>query len=659
MVSDGQESNNESDDDDKSSLAAEDEHSDTDSDVDMSDSDGASTGSSSKSDAGNEEDDVGGNINNLVAPSDCGAVTDGSEVCSLFQPVSKASDAMESGAVSVQGNDAALLSLDEVAPDSDGYNLRRIPDDIPWNAYLIAIIELAERFSYYGATVVFVNFIQQPLPPGSRTGAPLDADGQAGALNMGQRASTAVTTFNTLWVYITPLVGAYLADAYWGRYKTICIAVGIALVGHVMLIYSALPSTLEDPSYAFRVFLCAILVMGTGTGAFKSNISPLVAEQYRRTKPYVRILDSGERVLVDPSMTIARIYMYFYLFINLGSLTGQISMTYAEKYVGFWLAFTLPTVVFLLCPIILYYGRHRYITSPPAGSSLLLTSLRAFFYAARGKWSVNPAALYNNLSSLTFWEPVKPSNVRGRQPRWMTFDDAFVNELKRGFGACAVFAFLPFYWLPYNQLGNNLTSQASSMQTHGLPNDLLSNIDPIALVILIPLCDKFLYPWLGPRRTTPLKRIALGFAVAAVSMLWATVVQSAVYGTSPCGNFATDCKDASTGRRLVAPVSVWWQTGTYLLIAASEILAAVTGLEYAYSSAPEGMRSVVTALFQSTGAFASLIGECLVWLAGDPLLVWNYVVVGALAGCAGLAFWRVFKAKDAEDEAKHMASGGE
>ena len=43
--------------------------------------------------------------------------------------------------------------------------------------------------------------------------------------------------------------------------------------------------------------------------------------------------------------------------------------------------------------------------------------------------------------------------------------------------------------LSYNQLNNNLTSQAATMSTHGLPNDVLSNLDPFALVIFIPLCD--------------------------------------------------------------------------------------------------------------------------------------------------------------------------
>jgi dipeptide/tripeptide permease len=43
--------------------------------------------------------------------------------------------------------------------------------------------------------------------------------------------------------------------------------------------------------------------------------------------------------------------------------------------------------------------------------------------------------------------------------------------------------------LCYNQLNNNLISQAATMTTNGLPNDVLSNLDPLALIIFIPICD--------------------------------------------------------------------------------------------------------------------------------------------------------------------------
>jgi len=78
--------------------------------------------------------------------------------------------------------------------ENDLKNLRRVSGKIPWVAFTIAFVELCERFSYYGTTVVFVNFLQQPLPEGSPSGAGFD--GQSGALGMGQRASTGLTTFN-------------------------------------------------------------------------------------------------------------------------------------------------------------------------------------------------------------------------------------------------------------------------------------------------------------------------------------------------------------------------------------------------------------------------------------------------------------------------------
>lgn len=102
--------------------------------------------------------------------------------------------------------------------------LRRVKGKIHWIIYTVAFCELCERFAYYGTTQVFVNFIAEPLPPGySGTGA-AGTYGQPGALGMGQQASTGITLFNSFWAYIMPLFGAYLADTFWGKFKTINVA---------------------------------------------------------------------------------------------------------------------------------------------------------------------------------------------------------------------------------------------------------------------------------------------------------------------------------------------------------------------------------------------------------------------------------------------------
>ncbi|KAF9044140.1 peptide transporter PTR2A [Panaeolus papilionaceus] len=535
--------------------------------------------------------------------------------------------------------------------EEEKVTLRRIPDTIPWNAYLIALVELAERFSFYGSTVVFTNFIQQKLPAGSHTGAG-GLNGQSGALGMGQRASTGLTTFFQFWSYVTPLIGAYIADTYWGRYKTICVAVFVALLGHVILIISAVPGVIDGHG-AIGAFVVALIVMGFGTGLFKSNISPLVAEQYRRTKLFVITTPKGERVIVDPTLTVSRVYMYFYLFINIGALIGQITMTYSEKFVGFYLAYTLPTVVFLLCPIVLFIGRNRYIRSPPTGS-VLATAIRIWRFCARDKWSWNPVTTWRNMNKPGFWDAAKPSNVRGEdRPAWMTFDDNWVDEVQRGIKACGVFCWFPLYWLTYNQLNNNLTSQAATMSTHGLPNDVLSNLDPFALIILIPICDVFIYPAL--RRMglnfSALKKITLGFMTGAAAMIWAAVVQHYVYKTNPCHESASTCEE-------VSPLNVWIQSGSYILIAISEILASITGLEYAFTKAPKNMRSLVMSIFLFMSAIASALGEAFVSLSADPLLVWNYGTMGVIAAIAGVLFWFSVRDLDArEDELNELSTG--
>lgn len=145
------------------------------------------------------------------------------------------------------------------------------------------------------------------------------------------------------------------------------------------------------------------------------------------------------------SFGLSFISQYFYLFINIGALIGQITMTYGEKYVGFWLAFTLPTVIFLLCPLVLWIGRNKYNRSPPTGS-VLVNALRIWRTAAKGRWSWNPVQTWRNLTADGFWDSAKPSQYRGEAyPKWMTFDDLWVDEVKRGFKACSVFMWYPVY----------------------------------------------------------------------------------------------------------------------------------------------------------------------------------------------------------------------
>lgn len=237
-----------------------------------------------------------------------------------------------------------------------------------------------------------------------------------------------------------------MADTYLGRYKTIMISIAMAMIGHIILTGGAAPSVLSHPNGAMAAYIVAIIIFGIGTGGFKPNISPLIAEQIVGEKLRVETRKGGQRVIIDPAQTSARIYNWFYLFINVGALIGQLTMAYTALYVGYWLAFLLPTIMFIFCPIVMVVGRKYYRLSPPQGS-VLGPAVKLLLYATKGRWSINPVRTVKNMRDMSFWENVKPSNIPAeRRPSWMKFDDQWVDEVRRGFKACTVFLWYPLYW---------------------------------------------------------------------------------------------------------------------------------------------------------------------------------------------------------------------
>ncbi|CAN9190212.1 unnamed protein product [Alternaria alternata] len=508
--------------------------------------------------------------------------------------------------------------------DEDWQQLRRVYGKVNWMIYIIGIVEMCERFAYYGTTAVFVNFIQRDLPtsgPFPEAGAA--GDGQPGALGMGQRASTGLVQFNSFFSYIMPLVGGWVADEYWGKFKTIYFAIGVATLGHVLIIIAAIPQVMgPNPEGALASFILGLILFGTGVGFFKCCISPLIAEQYEASHPraFIRTEPNGERVIVDPGITYSRVYMRYYLLINVGALVGQVSM--GKQFVNEF---------------------KHYVKKPPQGD-VLVKSMRTYGLVLKGRFSLNPVRTWKNLSDPNIWDAAKPSKIANK-PAWMTFDDAWVEEVRRGIKACQVFFWLPIFWLPYGQMTSNLVSQASTMKLNGVPNDVVHNLNPFTLLISIPIFDKIIYPRLAHWgiNFTPLKKIQAGFACAMLSMVVAAVIQHFIYQKSPCGEFPTDCDQPPD-------LSVWTQVPAYILIAFSEIFASITGLEYAYTKAPKNMRSLVTGMFWFTHAFSSAIAQAFVPLAGDPLLVWLYMSIAILTFLGWVGFAWTFRTLDKEND---------
>lgn len=198
------------------------------------------------------------------------------------------------------------------------------------------------------------------------------------------------------------------------------------------------------------------------------------------------------------------------------------------------------------------------------------------------------------------------------------------------------------------------------MELHGIPNDIMQNIDPLTIIIFIPIMDSLIYPLL--RRVgipfRPITRIAMGFVFAALSMAYAAIVQHLIYKSPPCYDAPLACAAANGSSPNQVHVAV--QTPAYLLIGLSEIFASITGLEYAFTKAPPSMKSFVMSIFLLQSAFGSALGIALAPTATDPKLIWMYTgLCVATIITAGL-FWVLFKKYNAtEDSMNALEDKGE
>lgn len=192
----------------------------------------------------------------------------------------------------------------------------------------------------------------------------------------------------------------------------------------------------------------AIIVIGFGTGGIKSNIAPLIADQYQRKLMAIKIMPkTGERVIIDPAITYQRIYMMFYACINVGCLS-LLATPFMEQYIGFWWVMGSMDIVvidalteacqsrsaFLMCWLmfcvgvaVLVFCRNRYIVRPPQGS-IITDSFKAIGYMIANR---------NTDAAKPSW---RAANGKTKPVPW---SDHFVDELKRALRACKVFTFYP------------------------------------------------------------------------------------------------------------------------------------------------------------------------------------------------------------------------
>jgi proton-dependent oligopeptide transporter, POT family len=419
------------------------------------------------------------------------------------------------------------------------------PDPAPgpprrWPAALPFIVgnEACERFSFYGMrsilTVFLVDHLLQSTP-------------------LSERAPAAKEIFHlfVMAVYFFPLLGGYLADRLWGKYRTIFWLSLVYCGGHACL------ALFDDWQPGFYAGLGLIAL---GSGGIKPCVSAFVGDQ----------LTAAQKSLMP------KVFAAFYWSINLGSLFASLFIPKLLRLYGPKVAFGLPGILMLVATLIFWLGRRHYHEIPPS-----------------------PASPHSVLKVL--WAALLPGPAAAVLPPGSTWLDRArvvhppqaIEDAKSVLAIVRIFAFIPFFWMLFDQKASAWVLQARSMELGIGPfvfePSQLQFINPALVLLLIPLCTGVIYPALeGTRwRLTPVRRMTFGMFAAGLSFVLVALIQIAL----------------DRGMRL----SVMWQLVPYVALTLGEIFVSITGLEFAYSQAPRHLKGLIQSLWFLTTAAANLV----------------------------------------------------
>ena len=194
----------------------------------------------------------------------------------------------------------------------------------PNGLYLLFATEMWERFSYYGMRAVLVLFLTK-------------------ALFFDKAMASNIYGGYVGLVYMTPLIGGFIADRYWGNRRSILTGGILMALGQLVLFVSAIlrPDTAAEgvsPLSSLMLFL-GLGLMITGNGFFKPNISSMVGTLYG---PGDRRRDSA--------------YTIFYMGINIGAFVCNIIAAFMRNKFGWGEAFITAGIGMFLGLIIFSFG---------------------------------------------------------------------------------------------------------------------------------------------------------------------------------------------------------------------------------------------------------------------------------------------------------------
>ncbi|XP_043966232.1 solute carrier family 15 member 1b isoform X1 [Gambusia affinis] len=375
----------------------------------------------------------------------------------------------------------------------------------PLSIFFIVVNEFCERFSYYGMRAVLVLYFKYFLK--------WDDD----------FSTTIYHTFVAL-CYLSPILGAIIADSWLGKFKTIVYLSIVYAAGQVIMAVSAIhditdgnkDGTPDNMTFHIALSMVGLLLIALGTGGIKPCVAAFGGDQFSE----------------DQDKQRSTFFSIFYLSINAGSLLSTVitPILRAQKcgiqtqQQCYSLAFGVPAALMVVALIVFIVGSGMYNKTAPSGN-IMVKVCRCIFFAIGNRFRNRSSQIPKRKHWLD-WAEEK-------------YDKLLIAQVKMVLKVLFLYIPLPMFWALFDQQGSRWTLQATTMNGNfGLmviQPDQMQTVNPILILIMVPVMDFIIYPLISKCKLnfTPLRRMTVGMFLAALAFVAAALVQLQIDATLP------------------------------------------------------------------------------------------------------------------------------
>lgn len=459
----------------------------------------------------------------------------------------------------------------------------------PKGLYLIFATSTAERFSYYGMRAIFILFLTQAL------------------LFDKEHAASIYGSYTGL-VYLTPLIGGYIADKYWGIRRSVFWGAMMMAVGQFLMFASA--SMLSAVQLSHWLMYSGLTFLILGNGCFKPTVTSLVGQLY---KPGDRRLDSA--------------YTIFYMGVNVGSFLAPLVCGYFGETGNpndFKWGFLIAGIVTVFTVVLFESQKNKYLIGPDGEQlgiipdakkgqpiktkatclsetekkkrkrNYLLLGLLALVLAATFYWCFDGDWISVGIFTACIVLPVSIL-IEGSLTKI---------ERSRIFVIYIIAFFVIFFWAAYEQAGASLTLFASEQTNRNIlgwemPASWIQSFNPFFVVILAAIMPG-VWGTLNKRGMEPSSPSKQAIGLLLLSLGYLVIC----FGV----------KDVQPGVK----VSLIWLTGLYFIHTMGEICLSPIGLSMVNKLTPVRFASLMMGIWYLSNATANKFAGTLSGLYPEP-----------------------------------------